>query len=130
MPDGKRRWVDRKQEHAEETIEKGDQGIAEQKPQAKLIPWRPLVQRLAAKRHHDSGKSGQCDRDLGGGREGFTWFHRFGLDRIQGTQTNTKFGHIAGLPQFETRSLPALSRSYPRHFTFYVAHPIRSIQRR
>src|SRR6202022_3286922 len=29
---------------------------------------------------------------------------------------------------FETRSLPALTRSYPRHFTFCVAHPIRSIQ--
>jgi hypothetical protein len=28
---------------------------------------------------------------------------------------------------FETRSLPALTRSYPRHFAFYVAHPIRSI---
>jgi hypothetical protein len=28
---------------------------------------------------------------------------------------------------FETRSLPALTRSYPRRFTFYVAHPIRSI---
>jgi hypothetical protein len=28
---------------------------------------------------------------------------------------------------FETRWLPALTRSYPRHFTFYVAHPIRSI---
>jgi hypothetical protein len=27
----------------------------------------------------------------------------------------------------ETRSLPTLTRSYPRHFTFYVAHPIRSI---
>jgi len=27
----------------------------------------------------------------------------------------------------ETRSLPALTHSYPRHFTFYVAHPIRSI---
>jgi hypothetical protein len=24
--------------------------------------------------------------------------------------------------------LPALTRSYPRHFTFYVAHPMRSIQ--
>jgi hypothetical protein len=31
-------------------------------------------------------------------------------------------------PRFETCSLPALSRSYPRHFTFYVAHPIRSIR--
>src|SRR4029077_760409 len=31
--------------------------------------------------------------------------------------------------RFETRSLPALSRSYPRHFTFHVAHPVRSIQR-
>src|SRR6478672_2808751 len=30
---------------------------------------------------------------------------------------------------FETRSLPTLARSYPRHFTFYVAHPIRSVQR-
>jgi hypothetical protein len=29
--------------------------------------------------------------------------------------------------EFETRSLPALTHSYPRHFTFYVAHPIRSI---
>src|SRR5262245_25896477 len=26
----------------------------------------------------------------------------------------------------ETRSLPALARCYPRSFTFYVAHPIRS----
>ena len=30
---------------------------------------------------------------------------------------------------FETRSFPTLTRSYPRRFTFYVAHPIRSIQR-
>ena len=29
---------------------------------------------------------------------------------------------------FETRSLPALTRSYPRRFTFYVARPARSIQ--
>src|SRR5207247_9341233 len=29
---------------------------------------------------------------------------------------------------FETRSLPSFTRSYPRHFTFFVAHPIRSIQ--
>src|SRR5207244_5921656 len=29
----------------------------------------------------------------------------------------------------ETRSLPTLARYYPRSFTFYVAHPIRSIQR-
>jgi hypothetical protein len=27
----------------------------------------------------------------------------------------------------ETRSLPTFARSYPRRFTFYVAHPIRSI---
>jgi len=36
---------------------------------------------------------------------------------------------IFQISDFETRSLPALPRSYPRHFTFYVAHPIRSIQR-
>lgn len=29
---------------------------------------------------------------------------------------------------FETRSLPTLPRSYPRHFAFYVALPTRSIQ--
>src|SRR5436190_22428184 len=29
---------------------------------------------------------------------------------------------------FETRSLPALTRCYPRSFTFYVARPIRSIR--
>ena len=28
---------------------------------------------------------------------------------------------------FETRLLPTLTRSYPCRFTFYVAHPIRSI---
>ena len=28
---------------------------------------------------------------------------------------------------FETRSLPTLTRSYPRHLTFYVARPTRSI---
>src|SRR5207237_2816166 len=27
----------------------------------------------------------------------------------------------------ETRSLPAFARSYPRRFTFYLAHPIRSV---
>ena len=30
----------------------------------------------------------------------------------------------------ETLSLPALARSYPRHFTFYVARPARSIETR
>src|SRR5437868_8570240 len=32
------------------------------------------------------------------------------------------------LSAFETRLLPTCARSYPRHFTFYVAHPTRSIQ--
>ena len=91
VPDGKRRWFDRKQEHAEQTIEEGNQGIAEQKPQAKLIPKRPLVKRLAAKRHHDPGKSGQRHRDLGGRRQGFTWLHRGGLDRNQPARTNTNY---------------------------------------
>src|SRR5438552_7932553 len=30
--------------------------------------------------------------------------------------------------EIETRSLPTLARSYPCRFTFYVAHPIRSIR--
>jgi hypothetical protein len=29
---------------------------------------------------------------------------------------------------FETRSLPTLTHCFPRNFTFYVAHPIRSIR--
>jgi len=32
--------------------------------------------------------------------------------------------------RFETRSLPAFARCYPRSFTFYVANPIRSIPNR
>jgi hypothetical protein len=36
-------------------------------------------------------QSGQRHRDVGGDRQGFTWFHRFGLNRIQTTRTNTKF---------------------------------------
>ena len=51
---------------------RGIRALSEQKPQAKLIPGRPLVKRLAAKRHHDPGKSGQRHRDLGGRRQGFT----------------------------------------------------------
>ena len=36
---------------------------------------------------------------------------------------------VAGFPGLiETRSLPTLTRSYPRHFTFYVARPTRSIR--
>jgi len=31
------------------------------------------------------------------------------------------------LQRFETLSLPTLTRSYPRRFTFYVAEPISSI---
>jgi hypothetical protein len=41
--------------------------------------------------------------------------------------------HSAGGRAFwlsiETHSLPSLTRSYPRHFTFYVADPISSIAR-
>ena len=29
---------------------------------------------------------------------------------------------------FETRSLPTLTHCFPRNFTFYVAHPMRSIR--
>ncbi len=31
------------------------------------------------------------------------------------------------LTKIETHSLPMLTRSYPRRFTFYVAHPARSV---
>jgi hypothetical protein len=32
--------------------------------------------------------------------------------------------------RFETRSLPTLTHCFSRNFTFYVAHPIRSIRER
>ena len=48
--------------------------------------------RLAAKRDHHPGKSGQRHGDLGSDRQGFTWFYHFALDRIQAARTNTKFG--------------------------------------
>ena len=76
-----------------------DQGVAEQEPQAKLIFGRPVVQRFAAKRHHHPGKSCQRHRDLSSGRESFTWFHRFRLDRIQLASTNTKFGRVGCLEE-------------------------------
>ena len=46
--------------------------------------------------------------------------YREGREVARATSSNQR--------RFETRSLPALSRSYPRHFTFRVAHPIRSIR--
>src|SRR5437762_5469847 len=55
------------------------------------------MQRAAAKRHHYPGESGERDCDLSGGREGFTWFHRFRLDRIQLASTNTKFRRVGCL---------------------------------
>jgi hypothetical protein len=36
---------------------------------------------------------------------------------------------IRSIRSIETRSLPTLTRSYPRRFTFYVADPISSIKR-
>ena len=33
---------------------------------------------------------------------------------------------VSGI-RFETRSLPTLTRSYPRRFAFYVANPVGSI---
>ena len=38
--------------------------------------------------------------------------------------------YVARLPvgSIETRSLPTLTHCFPRNFTFYVAHPIRSIR--
>jgi hypothetical protein len=38
------------------------------------------------------------------------------------------FSTSSSVFRFETRSLPALTRSCPRHFAFYVARPTRSIQ--
>ena len=54
-------------------------------------------------------------------------------DRLLGVRTCelTPAGETAAAADLrediETRSLPALTRSFPRHFTFYVADPISSI---
>jgi hypothetical protein len=50
-------------------------------------------------------------------------------DRRLPLQVSGDFGELGegGLEVFDDlklRSPPALSRSYPRHFTFYVAHPL------
>jgi hypothetical protein len=39
-------------------------------------------------------------------------------------------GSLIPISSIETPSLPTLARSYPRHFTFYVADPISSIRNR
>jgi hypothetical protein len=48
----------------------------------------------------------------------------------EGKSKRPPFVHsvIRNLNLFETRSLPALTRCYPRSFTFYVAPPDRSIR--
>src|SRR6266516_5737184 len=47
-------------------------------------------------------------------------------------QAKTHIFHVSAFDQdqqrFETRLLPTLTRSYPRHFTFYVAEPLSSIR--
>jgi hypothetical protein len=45
-------------------------------------------------------------------------------DEVRNFSTITSFLELLG---FETHSLPALARCFPRSFAFYVAHPIRSI---
>jgi putative endonuclease len=39
-----------------------------------------------------------------------------------------KFLKSGARRRFETRSFPTLPRCFPRSFTFYVAHPVRSIR--
>jgi hypothetical protein len=53
---------------------------------------------------------------------------KLGKHRISFEEASTVFG--SGRPfwlSVETHSLPTLTRSYPRHFTFYVAAPVSSI---
>ena len=46
------------------------------------------------------------------------------MKELVGVISKKKMGPI------ETHSLPTLTRSFPRRFTFYVAHPTRSIHHR
>src|SRR5262245_24308208 len=50
-------------------------------------------------------------------------------DRLRASNREPLGPHDLTDVTIETRSLPTLARCYPRSFTFYVAHPIRSIQR-
>lgn len=92
MPDGKRSWFDRQQEHAEQTSEEGDQGVAEQQPQAKLISLgdhscSDLLRNATTTPANPASATAiwaAVDRASPGSIA-------LGLDRIQATRTNTKF---------------------------------------
>jgi hypothetical protein len=81
-----------RQAHAEQTLEEGTRALPANLRGEIYLCATTVVQRIAAKRDHHPGKSGQRHCDLGSDRQGFTWFYRFALDRIQAARTNTKFG--------------------------------------
>jgi hypothetical protein len=76
-PDRYRRGFNGEQENSEETAKQRDRGIGEEKPQPKLVDGRPLMERTPAESDHDSGKSGQCHRNLRGRTKSLAWFHRY-----------------------------------------------------
>jgi len=80
------------QAHAEQTLEEGTRALPANLRGEIYLCATTVVQRIAAKRDHHPGKSGQRHCDLGSDRQGFTWFYRFALDRIQAARTKTKFG--------------------------------------
>jgi len=76
-PDRYRRGLNGEQENSEETANQRDRGIGEEKPQPELVDGRPFMERTPAESDHDSGKSGQCHRNLRGQSESLAWFHRY-----------------------------------------------------
>jgi hypothetical protein len=104
-------------------------------PQDESVPvadWKPVpplfVQRPAAKRHHHPGKSGQRHRDLSGGRESFTRFHRFGLDigfRRREQTRNLGSGNVFDWERTRPRVLAIVPRDRESLLFAFIAQVIR-----
>jgi hypothetical protein len=49
---------------------------------------------------------------------------------LKALKRNAPYDRYPGVRNVETRSLPTLTHCFPRNFTFYVPHPIRSIRKK
>src|SRR5205814_7193009 len=76
-----------------------------------------------------------CAAETASRRESFATSHRGpwkyeAYTEREEAERREKFLKSGGRAAFETRSFPTLPRCFPRSFTFYVAHPVRSIPAR
>jgi hypothetical protein len=82
-PDPYRRGLNGEQENSEEAANQCARGLGEEKPQPELVDGRPFMGRTPAESDHDSGKSGQCHRDLCSQTKSLAWFHRYCFYQIR-----------------------------------------------